>query len=142
MATSEKLPIQIGFILRDGSVLQKIRSHRNTATIYLKELGKEVAFLQSDISSEDDFLVKRLGAIKLYVSSGKKYLYCNNSTYREMYRIIKAYIEEGYVLIRANFESAYDTGESRPNFSGIYNRQVVYNERTGKYEYNPKRIGD
>lgn len=143
MVISDNLPIRIGFILSDGRILEKGRSHRHAAAEYLKKTGQEKDYLNSDFSAEDDYLVLKLGAIRLYCTGGTNYCYCTNYTYREKYRIIKAYKEAGYKLIVANFEEAYEeppliaSDEKRE-----YNRQFIWNSSLGKYTYNPIRIGE
>ena len=140
---SDNLPVRMGFILSNDQVLEKDRSHRYTATKYLRKTGLEKDYLNSDVSAEDDYLVLKLGAIKLYCSGGTNYCYCTNYTYREKYRIIKAYKEAGYKLIVANFEEAYEeppliaSDEKRE-----YNRQFIWDSSLGKYTYNPIRIGE
>lgn len=136
----ETLPILIGFIMGED-VIPKINSHRHTAELYLKEKGLYDSFLKSNMSAEDDYLVRVLGAIKLYAYGGTMYLYCNHSIYRKYYRLIKAYKEAGYKMVIVNFESCIAKVDERRKVGGGYNLQIIRGT-DGKYNYNPLRNGD
>ena len=143
-----KLPIRTVFILSDkysDNIIEFYNGHRDTAWRYLLRHNLIEEYRKSGISAEDDYLVERLGAMKLYHSifkGHKDLVYVKRQSDPYIKRMIKLYEEEGWTIVYCNVISEESEGNQRKAGKIIddYNQSVIW--INGNYMYNPKRIGD
>ena len=142
------LPLRTGFILGDGTILETHGGHWKTAYNFIRQNPQLLkAFNESNFYEEEDFLIFTLHSIKLFQSRGSSHLVCSQVTNIKKNKLIKRYIQSGYILHilkEGNDKSATIISEGKSEmrlYNFDYNTTVIraYDE---KYCYNPARIGD
>lgn len=143
--SKNELPVIAGFILPNREILDAAGiGHCKVAREYLVNHKLYDRFLQTNMSAEDDYLIECLGAIKVAVYRGLKYIYIPqiHGWYLDM--ISKLYIGQGFKPLYMN--TKYSCEKEYDNYDGLdYNRTVVRRVTiNGKVEYcyNPLRKGD
>lgn len=141
------IPVKTGFIFPNGIFIETGGiGHRRCADRYIVEnnLTEE---LKEYGGESDEFLIEKLGAIKICQYSGKKYVYITKKYGWYMNEIISMYKKEGYTIIDCYIQdiSIETTNEEYLNNYYSYNQTLVQTvDEHGKvlYKYNPRKIGD
>lgn len=149
--------ISNGFIIfRQGyeSQLSTLgKGHYKTAQEWVKYVRLEDVFERvindpnSNIHAYDDFLTDYVGAIRLYTINGEPRCYIprgNNNEYKSYLKNFFISKIGKYSRYYVHGDVAYDEFAYSPNRELItdYTDTILYSKITGKYIYNPNRIGD
>lgn len=139
------LPVITGFIFPDGTILETGgEGHCKCAYRYIVEHNLQEYF--KDYTGEcDDFLIERLGAIKVCHYRSQHFLYMPNYNNWYYKKIKEIYIKRGYKILYLRSNIIMDVFCFMTSGEYSYNATVVKDvNENGKiiYKYNPKRIGD
>lgn len=134
---------KIGFILRDGTYLPSSgEGHERTAMRYIIDHGllqEANAYGRSDV----DFLVQKLGAIRLAAALGEFYLEATRDTIIRYKSLVKEFEKNGYIVTYPEWERL---GENMEYKERLYKHSCPYNQTImflkGKAYYNKWRDGD
>ena len=150
--------ISIGFIIYNPRYEQEIkcdvRGHYWTARNWVKNNNLEDLYQEirsnpeNSIWDYEDFLINYIGAVKLYVTRGKRIAFIpknlSNNTLRSL--IKKHYRENGYIILGNYTEkSSINEKNEYPSLKVEYNRTIIpIKDSNGneKYIYNPYINGD
>ena len=142
-----KLPVITGFILPNGERIETVGvGHCKKAREYFQTHGFWKNYLKSNLA-EDDYMIEKLGAAKVAMYYGKKYIYVPNHHNWYISQIKDIYEDCGYEVHYVhgcvyNSDNCFFC-ESSCKFP--YNQLIIPVVLTnGKivYAYNPERIGD
>ena len=144
------LPVYIGFIFPDGTILDSgTKGHRKAAYRYIVDnnfLEKYNKYEEETSGGEDDFLIEVLGAVKICHYCGRHYIYVPKLHGTFIDRMEKLYKNAGYKVCYLSTNISLSVSVTVKNLNVTsYNRTVVCGmDKYGKkrYIYNPNRIGD
>lgn len=142
-----KLPIITGFILPDETFIESSGiGHNKVAFRYIVD-NKLIKEFDASNLAEDDFMIEKLGAAKVAVYRGKKYIYLPKNHNWYLSQIKKMYVNAGYEVhyVHKSFCIATVKFEEKNKKINPYNKTVVQKRMSNNSAilcYNPIRIGD
>ena len=141
------LPVTTGFIFPDGSHISTgTEGHCKSAYKYIQKHNLQKQF-NSYVGSADDFLIERLGAMKICHYRFKNYVYMPRNCGWYIKKIRNMYEKEGVIIKDCYMqEIKIDLDEQILITQGYSYNQTVIKTLTpdGRiiYAYNPARNGD
>lgn len=138
--------IRIGFIIVNPNwkiELEWENGHRNTACKWIRDNHLEKIYKSvygtNNIYDEEDFLIRYIGAVKLYATRGHCYCYIPRGVNPDKSYIKHYYEQLGYIITGA-YQVEEEENIKVKKFNYPYNNIVIC--KNNGYYYNPERIGD